>query len=241
MFHSKKEIVMPTRRTDGGRVFWGLILILMGGLFLLDQMGRLNFGDVMSTYWPVIIILVGLSTIIGSGFRRMGGGLFLVLLGTFFQLRELGLLHEDIWHYAWPGLIILAGVWILFGGIFRHRTHPAFPVDAGSDMDVTAVFSGQERRFTSPGFKGGHATAVMGGIEIDLTGATLEGGKATVELTAIMGAVEMRVPRDWKVVLDATPILGAAADKRNNVMDADAKATLYIKATAIMGGIEIKS
>ncbi|MCX6561571.1 MAG: DUF5668 domain-containing protein [Candidatus Aminicenantes bacterium] len=232
---------MPAKRTDGGRVFWGLLLILMGVLFLLDQMGRLNFGDIMSTYWPVIIILVGLSTMIGSGFRRIGGGLFLVLLGTFFQLRELGILREDIWHYAWPALIILVGIWILFGGIFRHRTHPAFPVDAGSDMDVTAILSGQDRRFTSAGFKGGHATAVMGGAEIDLTEATLEGGKATVELTAIMGGIDLRVPRDWKVVIDATPILGGVSDSRKNIADADAKSTLYIKATAILGGVEIKS
>jgi hypothetical protein len=232
---------MHAKRTDGGRVFWGLLLILLGGLFLLDQMGRLNFGEIMSTYWPVIIILVGLSTMIGSSFRRIGGGLFLVALGAFFQLRELGILREDIWHYAWPALIIVAGIWMLFGGIFRRRTHPAFPVDAGSDMDVTAILSGQDRRFTSAGFKGGHATAVMGGAEIDLTEATLEGGQATVELTAIMGGIDLRVPRDWKVVIDATPILGGVSDSRKNIADAGAKSTLYIKATAILGGVEIKS
>ncbi len=231
---------MPARRTDGGRIFWGLILILIGGLFLLDQMDRLDFGDVMSTYWPVIIILVGLSTMIGSGFKKIGGGLFLVLLGSFFLLRELGYLREDIWHYAWPALIILVGVWILFGGIL-HRRPAGFPAHAGADMDVTAIMSGQERRVTSSAFKGGRATAVMGGAEIDLTGATLDGGKATVELTAIMGAVELTVPRDWKVVLDGTPILGSVSDERRNVADAEAKSTLYVKATAIMGGVEIKS
>jgi hypothetical protein len=230
---------MPARRTDGGRVFWGLMLILLGGLFLLDQMGRIHFGDVMSTYWPVIIILVGLSTMIGSGFRKVGGGLFLVLLGGFFLLRELGYLREDIWHYAWPALIILAGIWILFGGIL-HRRPAGFPAHAGADMDITAILSGQERRITSTAFKGGRATAVMGGAEIDLTGATLDGGKATIELTAIMGAVEVRVPGNWKVVLDATPILGGVSDERKNVADAQATSTLYVKATAIMGGIEIK-
>jgi hypothetical protein len=230
---------MPTRRTDGGRIFWGLILILIGGLFLLDQMDRLDFGDVMSTYWPVIIILVGLSTMIGSGFRKIGGGLFLVLLGGFFLLRELGYLRENVWHYAWPAVIILVGVWILFGGIL-HRRPAGFPAHAGADMDVTAIMSGQERRVTSSAFKGGRATAVMGGAEIDLTGAVLDGGKATVELTAIMGAVELTVPRDWKVVLDGTPILGSVTDERRNVADAEAKSTLYVKATAIMGGVEIK-
>ncbi len=232
---------MAEKRTDGGRIFWGLILILLGGLFLLDQMGKLDFGDIMSTYWPVIIILVGLSIIVGNGFRRIGGGLILILVGGFFQVRELGYLPEDIWHYAWPALIILVGVWLLFGGVFRRRGGTAFPVDAGKDMDITAILSGQNRRFSAAGFKGGRATAVMGGAEIDLTEATLEGGQAAIELTAIMGGIDLRVPRDWKVVLDATPILGGVSDERKNVMDAAPKATLYVKGTAIMGGIEIKS
>ncbi len=231
---------MSETRKDGGRIFWGLILILLGGLFLLDQMDKLDFGDVMSTYWPVIIMLIGLSTIVGNGFRRVGGGLFLLLLGAFFQARELGYLQEDVWHHVWPALIILLGLWILFGGLLRRRGHGAFPVDAGKDMDVTAILSGQERRFNAAGFKGGHVTAVMGGAEIDLTEASLENGQATVELTAIMGAVELRVPRDWKVIINATPIMGGVSDERKNVSDAEAKATLYVKATAIMGGIEIK-
>jgi hypothetical protein len=231
---------MSNHRPDGGRIFWGLVLILIGGLFLLDQMDKLDFGNVMSTYWPVILILIGLSTLFSSGFRKLGSGLFFILLGGFFLLRELGYLHHDIWQYIWPALIILAGVWVLFGSLFRHRGPSSFPVDAGNDMDISAVMSGQERRFNSPAFKGGRATAVMGGIEIDLTGSNLDGGKAAVELTAIMGSVELRVPKDWKLIINSTPILGGIDDKRRSVPESEAKATLYVKATAIMGGIEIK-
>ncbi len=231
---------MSQHRPDGGRIFWGLILIIVGGLFLLDQMGRLEFGDIASKYWPVILILIGVAAILSSGFRRWGPGLFFIILGAVFQLRELGYLHRDVWHYLWPAFIILAGIWILFGAAFRRHGGGAFPVDTGRDMDISAVLSGQERRFTAPNFKGGRATAVMGGVEIDLSGATLEGGKAAVELTAIMGSVELRVPRDWEVVLNATPILGGVEDKRKPVAKVEAKATLYVKATAIMGGIEIK-
>ena len=227
-------------RPDGGRIFWGLILIIVGGLFLLDKMDRLDFGHVASTYWPVILILIGVAAILSSGFRRWGPGLFFIILGSVFQLRELGYLHRDVWHYLWPALIILAGIWILFGSLFRRGRSVAFPVDFGRDMDISAVLSGQERRFAAPNFKGGRATAVMGGVEVDLTEATLEGGKAAVELTAIMGSVELRVPRDWEVILNATPILGGVEDSRKRVSKDEAKATLYVKGTAIMGGIEIK-
>jgi predicted membrane protein len=37
-----------------------LILIVLGILFLLDNLGVADFGSVISTYWPLILILVGL-------------------------------------------------------------------------------------------------------------------------------------------------------------------------------------
>jgi len=36
-----------------------LVLITLGVLFLLDNLGVANFGDIISTYWPVILILIG--------------------------------------------------------------------------------------------------------------------------------------------------------------------------------------
>ena len=36
-----------------------LVLITLGVLFLLDNLGIANFGDLITTYWPVILILIG--------------------------------------------------------------------------------------------------------------------------------------------------------------------------------------
>ncbi len=36
-----------------------LILITLGVLFLLGNLGVANIGDIISTYWPVILILIG--------------------------------------------------------------------------------------------------------------------------------------------------------------------------------------
>jgi len=37
-----------------------LILITLGFLFLLDNLGVADFGTIISTYWPLILILIGL-------------------------------------------------------------------------------------------------------------------------------------------------------------------------------------
>jgi predicted membrane protein len=42
-------------------LFWGFILVLFGFLLLLDNMGIADFGDMIHQYWPLILILWGIS------------------------------------------------------------------------------------------------------------------------------------------------------------------------------------
>lgn len=41
-------------------LFWGLVLITIGVLFLLDNMGIADFSFLLKTYWPIIFILWGI-------------------------------------------------------------------------------------------------------------------------------------------------------------------------------------
>ena len=114
---------MSAKRTAQGRIFWGLILIILGTLFLFDQLGEIDFGEMISTYWPAIFIILGLSILVGSGFRNTGPGLFFVLFGAFFLLMRLEILHRSLWHY-WPVFVIAAGLWILLRPAFERGGGP---------------------------------------------------------------------------------------------------------------------
>ncbi len=59
---------MTNRR--GWEMLPGVILIALGVLFLLDTLGLLSAGWVLATYWPLILIAVGLLVLWGS--RRWG-------------------------------------------------------------------------------------------------------------------------------------------------------------------------
>ena len=232
-------------RHHQGGIFWGLLLVVFGVLFLLDRIGGLDFGTLIGTYWPVIIILLGLSILVGNGFRRPFGGLFLMAVGALFLMNSLGVLEYDVWQYAWPVLIILAGLGILFRGVFRRSWSGdvdggKFPEIHDKDLDVSCLLAGMKRRIEAQNFHGGHVTAILGSLELDFRGAGLEGGKATLDATAIMGSVDIFVPRNWRVVIAGTPILGGIDDKHAAVPDAEVKATLFLKGTAILGGITIK-
>ena len=62
----------PRHRVDNGTVVWGLILILVGGWFFLDQTIGLDMPDVdWQALWPVGLIVLGAVLILqGVGRRR---------------------------------------------------------------------------------------------------------------------------------------------------------------------------
>ncbi|MFH2043177.1 MAG: hypothetical protein ABIJ35_11725 [Acidobacteriota bacterium] len=49
------------------------------------------------------------------------------------------------------------------------------------------------------------------------------------------------MPDTWKVVVDSNGIFGGVEDKRRVIEPKDPEATLFVRATAIFGGIEIKN
>lgn len=229
---------MATIRIDKGGLFSGLLIILVGLLFLLGVLGEVSVGDMFSTYWPLFLILVGLWILITHDFRSFFG-LLLAAIGGIFLLINLDVLGHRVWYYLWPVLIILFGLWVIFRPGFR--TREKIPGIKGHDLDVSGVFSGVKRVIESKEFRGGKATAVFGGLELDFTEAGLAENEATVEMTAAFGAIEIRVPAEWKVIVDSHPIFGAVEDKRKTIPQAEDAPKLYLKGSVIFGGIEIKS
>jgi len=45
-------------------LYWGIALVVFGGVMLLDNLGYADFGDIVSTFWPVALILVGLNVVL---------------------------------------------------------------------------------------------------------------------------------------------------------------------------------
>jgi cell wall-active antibiotic response 4TMS protein YvqF len=102
----------------------------------------------------------------------------------------------------------------------------------------TAVLSGIERRISSSDFRGAEASAFMGGVTLDFRDAAMKGNEAEIDVSAIMGGIEIRVPRTWIVINRVTPIMGGVEDHTHST---DGNKRLVIEGTVFMGGLEIKN
>ncbi|PKB24740.1 LiaI-LiaF-like domain-containing protein [Janthinobacterium sp. 64] len=260
--HSPSQIVL------------GVIVIGLGLLFLLDNLGFINVRYTFR-FWPTILIIFGLLKISQSHSRSgyiLGG--VMVLLGLSWTLKAMGLFYIN-WSMLWPLLIIAAGVAVvsksLPGGQQRQRRRrqahlddadhfgqarngavsldkdaadaTAAPgtggqADDDSIIEVTAILGGYVRRVSSQRFKGGDINVIMAGCEIDLRQASID-GEAVLNVFALCGGVTIKIPPDWSVVLQGTPILGGFEEK--TIVPPNQNKRLYVTGYAIMGGLEIRN
>lgn len=240
-----------------GKYIFGMLLILLGLGFLLDQFNVISFGMIFSTYWPMILIIIGVTNLFNKDSSRFGNSL-LIVVGLLFQINELSVLPFSVFGLILPVILILVGFNILFSRKKEQRYNPALNentylenreetddtlgfknITMDNSLDSFAFMSAVETNNRSQEFRGGRATAVMGSIEIDFRGAVPFKNNIELELTSIMGSIEILVPENWRVEVRGTPLLGAISNKSRYNTDANTP-ILNLKCFVLMGSIEIK-
>jgi hypothetical protein len=109
-----------------------------------------------------------------------------------------------------------------------------------STVQVTNILSGTDRRINSQEFKGGDVHNILGGTKIDLLEAKMAAGDWLLTVSTILGGVEILVPRDWRIEVHPNNMLGGVDDRtRQNPAAGGGK--LVIKASALLGGVDIKN
>lgn len=229
------------------QIILGLAIIAFGAALTADNLGYADASKILE-WWPVGIILVGVTKIFqgSSGSGRVLGGVI-----TFVGVALLGESLDvfRIWAW-WPMALIALGLVIVLralGGSRSGAPMPAGLTPAGGPAGMTgesrlselAIWSGVQRRVSSPVFRRADLTAVMGGIELDLRQAGTGGGEAVIDVFVMWGGIEITVPPDWAVSNQVVPIMGGAEDKSTGTQTSQNR--LILRGVAIMGGVEIKT
>jgi len=101
-----------------GSLFWPLLLITVGVVFLLRNLGGMEsdtFGTLLKL-WPVLLIAMGLDGLLqGHG---VAGATFWIGIGVIFLLSNFGQVDWNVWELIlrlWPLLIIAIGIDIVLG------------------------------------------------------------------------------------------------------------------------------
>ena len=248
----------PVTRGGGGAfsgggisagLIFGLIVIAVGVLFLLDNFG-FPVGWVWG-YWPVILIAIGLAKLVDSrDTSGRTGGAIIMLVGVVMIADKIHLpflRDKNLWD-LWPLAIIVFGFMLLWGALegkggagIRAGIPWNTPVTPGQ-VSMFSMFGGSNRRVNGE-FKGATLTAMFGGGGLDLRNATMVVDEAQVVVNAIFGGFEIRVPETWLVTVQVTGLFGGHEDKTNQP---DSRLIpnpkrLLVRGSTVFGGLSIKN
>lgn len=162
------------------RVLFGSVVTVVGALLMLDYADVLDAGDVVETWWPVVIVVAGLMALWANPQHWMMP-LVVTAAGGVLLLRSTDVV--DSLSVAGPVLLMMVGLLVIFGRGLNQRV-----VASADRVNTFNVFSGTEIASHSDHFEGGNVGALLGGAEIDLRDAQPAPGAALDVFVAFGGA-----------------------------------------------------
>jgi predicted membrane protein len=222
--------------TGRANIVFGLILTLVGVLFLLHNLNILYIGNIWR-FWPLLVIAAGAAKLLfGRGGERTFGAVA-VFIGFVFLVDNVFGWHVHLGE-LWPVILVIVGVSVVSRAIRGPRV-PVDSADLSSLVREQAIVGGIARRNTSQSFQGGELTAFMGGCEIDLRDARMAGSEAVIDCFAMWGGISIQIPPDWSIEPQLSVFAAGFEDKTKPPVQPVGR--LVLRGTAFMGGIEAKN
>lgn len=106
--------------TTRKQIIWGLVLIVLGVIFLLDRMNMVE-AETLWHYWPLVMVVAGINQTIGyPSARQFRNGLWTIFTGLWlFAVFEnlFGLTFRN----SWPLFLLMWGVLMVLTPFFNRR------------------------------------------------------------------------------------------------------------------------
>ena len=226
-----------------------IVLVSVGVLFLLSNMGLFHIWDLWH-YWPVILIVSGVVKMSSHEEGSKPSATVMLIVGAVFLMMNLGLFDLRI-RFFWPLIFVGAGLY-MFARSWNHGrwgNHEFSPqvaatwADSDSRLQNWAIFGGVKRVVNSQNFAGGELTAVFGGIEIDLRRAQIvnNGRPVIIEANAAFGGISIKVPDTWRIAVRGIGIFGGYQDEGVKLRQSDALSPLLVvTGYAAFGGVVVE-
>ena len=244
--------------------WWGLLLILVGGLALLDGLDLIHLHAYRAWIWPTVLILLGLFSMLRS--RRIEPvGLLLTAGGVYWLLIRLHVMAPVSFRIWGPCVLILIGIGCLFArrpapyntssqstaserqsysdaGAQTHHASDATqgPTEYTSDGFVrsSVIFSGDERHFGGPVFGGADVSVLFGGCQLYLTDYQQAKQPCAIDVSCSFGGAKLYVPRQWRIERNGLTCLFGGCGFHGNA-DAQPVASISLRGFVAFGGVDI--
>lgn len=257
-------------RSRLSNILWGLFFILIGIGFAGNAFNLWDFNLFFPGWWTFFIIIPCGISIIQNGFQTgtsiglVIGVMLLLSRQGFFDMRLVGQLIIPVILVIVGLGIMFANTFQKtprnghFGpngqnssGSYGGESYTgANNYTAGSNSDwehsthangseaYTSTFAAQNINFDNEIFHGTTANAYFGAVDLHLENAIIN-ENVTIYCNTTFGGIEIFLPNYVNVKVQSTPVFGGVTNRRRYMTSPDAP-TVFINATCLFGGVEIK-
>ena len=221
-------------------IMWGLILIIIGVILGGNALDIFNINLFFDGWWTLFIIV---PTFIGLVTERdKTGNIIGLVIGLLLLLSCRGLFDfKLIWKLIFPLIFVIIGLSLIFKNNINKEVSEKIKKlneNLSSNDGYTATFSGQNLNFDGEEFKGSNLNAIFGGIKLDIRKAIIN-EDIVINASSIFGGIDIYIPDNCKVKIKSNSIFGGVSNNKKCNVD-DNSYTIYINASCMFGGVEIK-
>lgn len=180
------------------RLIVGLIIIVLGGLLLADNLGWFDARHILRSLWPLALVAVGVSMVRHPSHKRSRGwGWVLITVGIWIFLDKIGWIHVSLGQLILPGILLFVGGMLVIrslsgppGGTTVPPTENK-PADAKSNGNTAGQFGPSTNSFgssnTSDQAEFVRSFAMLSGHELRPVSRPFRGA----DLNAVMGGIKL--------------------------------------------------
>ncbi len=224
-------------------ILWGIVIIFAGIAIGLNTLDIVRINLFFDGWWTLFIIVPCFIDLFSKG--KKTGNIIGIIIGVLLLLGAQGILRFDtLVKLMIPIILIIIGLSIIFRDVGKKKIGKKIEElkkknkNDNATNEYTSVFSGQDINFDGELFRGATLCTSFGGINCDLRHAFFD-GDTLIKCEAVFGGIDIFVPKDVKVKVRSSSAFGGVSNKTE--FDGDENApTLYIDATCVFGGVDIK-
>lgn len=221
-------------------ILWGIVLVIIGVIVGLNALNITNINIFFNGWWTLFIIIPSLIGLLNE--KDKTGNIIGLIIGVVLLLGVQNIIDFDlIWKLILPVIIIIVGLSLIFGNNLNKKINNEIKKinnKKGKNEEYCSTFSEQKIDFDDEEFKGASLTAVFGGITLDLRNAKIN-EDVVINTTSVFGGIDIYVPDNIKIKVKSTSIFGGVDNKKIK-NDNEKEHIIYINASCIFGGVDIK-
>lgn len=233
--------------SNKSNILWGLFFIFLGIGFAGKAFGIWHFTIFFPGWWTLFIIVPCLVSITQNGPQT--GSTVGLIIGVMLLLSRQGIINGAIvGKLIFPAILVVIGISIILNNFSRNRIPQS---DYNSDYSsasrnrenehlnyYTATFASRNENFDNQIFEGANVNAIFGSVSLHLEN-TIINEDIVINCNSTFGGIELFLPEYVNVRVSGTPIFGDITNRRRGMTNTDAP-TVYINATSMFGGVEIR-